>query len=193
MLGICFLFFVRKYPSSCVQIVLELRYSFFCFCLSYGRWTSMNVVLGYQSHVLQRCHPACSYEGSSYLSPVLAYDFLSRCKFSTLTPRQPSMVEVYLLAFSRFPLRRNENLCVYVCVCVFVRFLPIYSGRQVRWMYRPRSHRRKVTQDFSFTLSVISRVRDFCVLRFYLCIYRYSSSLSVYSTLRRPWQHILRQ
>ena len=35
------------------------------------------------------------------------------------------------------------------------------------------------------SLSMISRVGDFCVLRFYLCIYRYGSSLSVYSTLRR--------
>ena len=89
----------------------------------------------------------------------------------------------------------KNRMCVRVCVCVcvFVRFLPIYSGRQVRWMYQPRSHRRKVTQDFSSTLSAISRVGDFCVYRFYLCIYRYGSSLSVYSTLRRPRQHILRQ
>ena len=36
------------------------------------------------------------------------YDFLSRCKFSTLTTRQP-MVEFYLLAFPRFPLRKNTN------------------------------------------------------------------------------------
>ena len=34
-------------------------------------------------------------------------------------------------------------------------------------------------------MSVISRVGDFCTLRFYLCIYRYGSPLSVYSTLRR--------
>ena len=35
-----------------------------------------------------------------------------------------------------------------MCVC----FVPIYSGRQVRWMYQqPGSHRRKVTQDFSST------------------------------------------
>ena len=34
-----------------------------------------------------------------------------------------------------------------VCVC----FLPIHSGRQVRWTYQPGSHRRKVTQDFSST------------------------------------------
>ena len=26
-------------------------------------------------------------------------------------------------------------------VCVCVCFLPIYSGRQVRWMYQPGSHR----------------------------------------------------
>ena len=34
-----------------------------------------------------------------------------------------------------------------VCVC----FLPIHSGHQVRWTYRPGSHRRKVAQDFSST------------------------------------------
>ena len=36
------------------------------------------------------------------------YSFLSRCKFSTLTTRQP-MVEFYLLAFPRFPLRKKEH------------------------------------------------------------------------------------
>ena len=36
------------------------------------------------------------------------YDFLSRCKFSTLTTRQP-MVEVYLLTFPRFLLRKKEH------------------------------------------------------------------------------------
>ena len=35
------------------------------------------------------------------------YDFLSRCKFSTLTTRQP-MVEFYLFTFPRFPLRKKE-------------------------------------------------------------------------------------
>ena len=28
-------------------------------------------VLGYQSHLLQGCHPACGHEESSHLSPVL--------------------------------------------------------------------------------------------------------------------------
>ena len=36
------------------------------------------------------------------------YDFLSRCKFSILTTRQP-MVEFYLLRFPRFPLRKKEH------------------------------------------------------------------------------------
>ena len=40
-------------------------------------------------------HPACGHKGSSHLSPVHALQiFLSRCKFSTLTTRQP-MVEFY--------------------------------------------------------------------------------------------------
>ena len=36
------------------------------------------------------------------------YNFLSRCKFSTLITRQP-MVEFYLLTFPRFPLRKKEH------------------------------------------------------------------------------------
>ena len=36
------------------------------------------------------------------------YNFLSRCKFSTFTTRQP-MVEFYLLTFPRFPLRKKEH------------------------------------------------------------------------------------
>ena len=36
------------------------------------------------------------------------YNFLSRCKFSTLTTRQP-MVEFYLLTSPRFPLRKKEH------------------------------------------------------------------------------------
>ena len=43
------------------------------------------------------------------ISPLFTpYDFLSRCKFSTLTTRQP-MVEFYLLTFPRFPLRKKEH------------------------------------------------------------------------------------
>ena len=54
-------------------------------------------------------HPACGHKGSSHISPVHAlHFFLSRCKFSTLTTRQP-MVEFYLLTFPRFPLRKKEH------------------------------------------------------------------------------------
>ena len=54
-------------------------------------------------------HPACGHKGPSHLSPVHALQcFLSRCKFSTLTTRQP-MVEFYLLTFPRFPLRKKEH------------------------------------------------------------------------------------
>ena len=34
-------------------------------------------------------HPACGHQGSSHLSPVHALRFLSRCKFSNITSRQP--------------------------------------------------------------------------------------------------------
>ena len=57
-------------------------------------------------------------DGPHFILPVVTKDlpslpgsrlttFLSRCKFSTLTTRQ-SMVEFYLLTFSRFPLRTKE-------------------------------------------------------------------------------------
>ena len=63
-------------------------------------------------------------------SVVLAFIFLVRRVQSFL-----SLVE-----------RVKSNFCV--CVC----FLPIPSGQhQVRWMYQPGSHRRKVTQDFPST------------------------------------------
>ena len=44
----------------------------------------------------------------------------------------------------------EHKLC-YNIVIVFVCFLPIHSGHQVRWTYQPGSHRRKVTQGLSST------------------------------------------
>ena len=38
----------------------------------------------------------------------------------------------------------SDGYCT-VCLC----FLPIYSGRQVRWMYKPGSNRKKVTHDLA--------------------------------------------
>ena len=54
-------------------------------------------------------HPACGHYKDLPISPrSTPYDFLSRCKFSTLTTRQP-MVEFYLLTFPRFPVRKKEH------------------------------------------------------------------------------------
>ena len=69
---------------------------FFFFHLTYSRWTSSL--------------PSCLW--SQKIFPSLPGSrltfFLSRCKFSTLTTRQP-MVEFYLLTFPRFPLRKKEH------------------------------------------------------------------------------------
>ena len=37
------------------------------------------------------------------------YNFLSRCKFSTLLTTRQTMVEFYLLTFPRFPLRKKKH------------------------------------------------------------------------------------
>ena len=44
----------------------------------------------------------------------------------------------------------NEIINIHTYKLCVLCFLPIYSGRQDCWTYQPRSHRRKVTQDFSF-------------------------------------------
>ena len=69
---------------------------FFFFNLTYSRWTSSLPSCLWS----QRIFP--SLPGSCLTT------FLSRCKFSTLTTRQP-MVEFYLLTFPRFPLRKKER------------------------------------------------------------------------------------
>ena len=69
---------------------------FFFFHLTYSRWTSSL--------------PSCLW--SQRIFPSLPGSrltlFLSRCKVSTLTTRQP-MVEFYLLTFPRFPLRKKKH------------------------------------------------------------------------------------
>ena len=69
---------------------------FFFFFLTYSRWTSSL--------------PSClwSLRIFSSLPGSRLTIFLSRCKFSTLTTRQP-MVEFYLLTFPRFPLRKKQH------------------------------------------------------------------------------------
>ena len=72
------------------------HFFFFFFRLTYSRWTSSI--------------PSCLWSQRIFLSlpgSRLTF-FLSRCKFSTLTARQP-MVEFYLLTFPRFPLRKKEH------------------------------------------------------------------------------------
>ena len=68
----------------------------FFFHLTYSRWTSSL--------------PSCLW--SQRIFPSLPGSrltfFLSRCKFSTLTTRQP-MVGFYLLTFPCFPLRKKEH------------------------------------------------------------------------------------
>ena len=63
-------------------------------------------VLGYQSHLVQRCHPACAHEGSSQLSPILAFRFFYRGAISA----QIQLVSQWLsLTYSRFPPRKRRN------------------------------------------------------------------------------------
>ena len=75
----------------------SFSFFFFFFHLTYSRWTSSLL-------------PSCLW--SQRIFPSLPGSrlpfFLSRCKFSTLTTRQP-MVEFYLLTFPRFPLRKKEH------------------------------------------------------------------------------------
>ena len=85
-----------KYTSAVLPFLETLFFFFFSF---------ISLIADGPHHY----HPACGHKGSSHLSPVHAlHFFLSRCKFSTLTTRQP-MVEFYLLTFPRFPLRKKEH------------------------------------------------------------------------------------
>ena len=84
-------------PLNCVRSHVDLYFfSFLFFHLTYRRWASSL--------------PSCLW--SQRIFPSLPGSrltiFLSRCKFSTLTTRQP-MVEFYLLTFPRFPLRKKEH------------------------------------------------------------------------------------
>ena len=79
------------------QRCLSFFFFFFFFNLTYSRWTSSLPSCLWS----QRIFP--SLPGSR-----LTFFFLSRCKFSTLTTRQP-MVEFHLLTSPRFPLRKKEH------------------------------------------------------------------------------------
>ena len=86
---------VSSNPGTWDIFFSTLFFSFF-FHLTYSRWASSLPPCLWS----QRIFP--SLPGSR-----LTF-FLSRCKSSTLTTRQP-MVEFYLLTFPRFPLRKKEH------------------------------------------------------------------------------------
>ena len=65
-------------------------------------------VLGCQSHIVQRCHLPVVTKDLPISPRFSPFDFLSQCKFSTLTTHQ-SMVEGYLLMFSGLPLRKTKE------------------------------------------------------------------------------------
>ena len=101
-----------------------------CFCsyLPYGRWAPN--VLGYRSQVHQRCHFACGNKGSSHPCPFFYYIFSLRCKLSTLTPRQPTVIELYLqLLYPRVHAFRYESQNRRNCPVKIKLTLPSYTGR----------------------------------------------------------------
>ena len=137
----------------CVRVCVFFPFFFFFFFfhLTYSRWTSSLLSCLWSLRIFP------SLPGSRLTI------FSSRCKFSTLTTRQP-MVKFYLLLTSpRFPLRKKEHKSYFgknrthdfrTSRCA--GYLLDHSGdecagHQVRWTYRSGSHRRKVTQDFSST------------------------------------------
>ena len=70
-------------------------------------WERFGVITGGRRSLHFTTPPFCLKKGWVY--PLCPFPiFLSRCKFSTLTTRQP-MVEFYLLTFPRFPLRKKEH------------------------------------------------------------------------------------
>ena len=77
---------------------------FFFFFITYRRWgQSTN-----QRATTLPIPRAVGLKGPTHISPVHAYEFLSRCRFSTPTPRQPT-IELPGLTSSRYPLRKPEQ------------------------------------------------------------------------------------
>ena len=122
---------------------------FIYFHPTYSRWANVAILL-------------VDTKDLSPLSPVhfTPYKFLSRCKFSTLTPRQP-MVEFYLVSiFSRFPLRKKEHK--YNIVLLYNTVL--------RGCWPPRTPRDNEIAQRSITLPVFSPQDQ---IHFYVYFYVY--------------------
>ena len=89
--------FPRHHVASLASLLpSRFFFFFFFFHLTYSRWTSSLPSCLWSQRIFPSLPGSC-----------LTF-FLSRCKFSTLTTRQP-MVEFYLLTFPRFPLRKKEH------------------------------------------------------------------------------------
>ena len=115
-------------------------YDCYCFfCVSLTADGSQRAIIGDHFAIL----PACGHFGifpsiSPRFSPTTFYRY--RCKFSTLTPRQP-MVEFYLLTFSRFQLRETYMHTVTLSSCltrVVTKDLPISPRFSLTTFYRCR-------------------------------------------------------
>ena len=103
-------------------------------------------VLGYRSHLLQRCHPACGHEGSSHLSAVLAlwvfiakqvqHSYSSSKRIELTTSALLVRVRVYLLdhsgdeSFLKIKNRVNDTTG---CTLVIWRHnrVPLYVRREM--------------------------------------------------------------
>ena len=62
--------FYRDASSALLQLVNQwLHITLLVLCLA----SQLLLVIGCQSHVLQRCTPVCGHQGYSHISPVLVY------------------------------------------------------------------------------------------------------------------------
>ena len=86
----------------------------------------------------------------------------------------------------KFPTKEcldGSNVCL-----PYLSFFAAHSPRSLKASYnklKPHTLNLYSNKTLQQARSAISRVGGFCALRFYLCIYRYGSSLSAYSTRRR--------
>ena len=101
----------QERKSVCVRVLNCARVCFlFCLYLTSDRWASTCLITNpTYCNVAILLMPVVTKDLP--ISPRFPpYEFSWRCKFSTLTTRQP-MVKFYLLMFARFPLRKPENTC----------------------------------------------------------------------------------
>ena len=146
-----FLLEVLSTASRCYSILVALK-------LSCVQPLTISLIADGPHHY----HPACGHKGSSHLSPVHALQFLSRCKFSTLTTRQ-SMVEFYWNLVTR---ESAKNIVVELLIAIFIHTyfqwtLLVFPGWSSTILASPRRHDRfleetqedaGVTTTKSFTL-----------------------------------------